>query len=111
MKNSSWLQPFRSFAAFSAFSHLTLQSTMLKRPARLQVDPETITDDDKPPQTGTVFNIWYLKWSGGDNTRNLIKLKFRVNIKNDTGYTKAGTNMLIFRSWLLLPGPQVQLCP
>lgn len=92
MKNSSWLQPFRSFAAFSAFSHLTLQSTMLKRPARLQVDPETITDDDKPPQTGTVFNIWYLKWSGGDNTRNLIKLKFRVNIKNDTGYTKAGTN-------------------
>lgn len=59
------------------------------RPARLQVDPETITDDDKPPQTGTVFNIWYLKWSGGDSSRNLVKLNFRVNIKKDSGYTRA----------------------
>lgn len=62
----------------------------LSRPARLQVDPDTIGDDDKPPQSGTVFNIWFLKWSGGDSSRkNFTKLKFRVNIKKDVGYTKA----------------------
>lgn len=60
------------------------------KPARLQVDPDTITDDDKPPQTGNVFNIWFLKWSGGDSsTKNYTKLNFRVNIKQDSGYTKA----------------------
>lgn len=60
-----------------------------KQPARLQVDPESITDDDKPPQTGHTFNIWYLKWAGGDSSsRNYIKLKFKVNIKQDSGYTK-----------------------
>ena len=63
------------------------------KPARLQVDPETITDDDKPPQTGNVFNIWFLKWSGGDSsTKNYTKLKFRVNIKKDSGYTRAPSN-------------------
>lgn len=57
------------------------------------MDPETITDDDKPPQTGHTFNIWFLKWAGGDsNTRNYVKLKFRVNIKRDSGYTKASEN-------------------
>lgn len=62
----------------------------MSKPARLQVDPDTITDDDKPPQTGHTFNIWYLKWAGGDSSsRNTIKLKFRVNIKRDAGYTKA----------------------
>lgn len=63
------------------------------KPARLQVDPETIPDDDKPPQTGNVFNIWFLKWSGGDSsTKNFTKLKFRVNIKKDSGYTRAPSN-------------------
>lgn len=65
------------------------------RPARLQVDPETITDDDKPPQTGTVFNIWYLKWSGGDSSRDLIKLKFRVDVERDSGTTRASQNSAI----------------
>jgi hypothetical protein len=30
-----------------------------KRPARPQVDPATIKSEP-PPQTGTVFNIWYV---------------------------------------------------
>ncbi|KAK6462591.1 Pre-mRNA-splicing factor CWC2 [Scheffersomyces coipomensis] len=65
--------------------------TLMDRPARLQVDPESIAEDDKPPQTGNAFNIWYLKWSGGESSskRNQIKSKFKVNIKQDTGYTRA----------------------
>lgn len=69
------------------------------KPARLQVDLATISADDKPPQTGNVFNIWFLKWSGGDSsTRNYSKLKFRVNIKKDEGITKAkaGAPICIF---------------
>lgn len=59
------------------------------KPARLQVDADSIPDDDKPPQTGHTFNIWYLKWAGGDSsTRNFVKLKFRVDVKRDSGYTK-----------------------
>lgn len=62
----------------------------LSKPARLQVDPDQIPDDDKPPQTGTIFNVWYLKWSGGDSSNRLYtQLKFRVNIKKDSGYTRA----------------------
>lgn len=62
----------------------------LSRPARLQVDPETIVDDDKPAQSGTIFNVWYLKWSGGDSsTTKYIKSKFKVDIRRDSGYTKA----------------------
>lgn len=62
---------------------------MSRKPARLQVDPDSIPDDDKPPQSGHTFNIWYLKWAGGDSTsKNYVKLKFRVNIKLDSGYTK-----------------------
>lgn len=30
-----------------------------KRPARPQVDPSTIKSEP-PPQTGTIFNIWYV---------------------------------------------------
>ena len=29
-----------------------------RRPARIQVDPATVKSEP-PPQTGTVFNIWY----------------------------------------------------
>ncbi|KAJ8106809.1 hypothetical protein OPT61_g9295 [Boeremia exigua] len=36
-----------------------------RRPARPQVDPATFKTD-APPPTGTIFNIWYNKWSGGD---------------------------------------------
>lgn len=62
----------------------------LTKPARLQVDVDQIPDDDKPPQTGHTFNIWYLQWAGGDPTsRTQVKLKFRLNVGKDSGYTRA----------------------
>lgn len=71
-----------------AFSNFLFMMT--SKPARLQVDPDLINDNDKPQQTGNVFNIWFLKWSGGESsTRNYTKLKFRVDIASDSGYTKA----------------------
>ncbi|PIS55144.1 hypothetical protein CJI97_001837 [Candidozyma auris] len=58
--------------------------------ARLQVDPDDVPDDDKPPQTGHTFNIWYLQWAGGDRSlRNSVKSKYRVNIAEDSGETQA----------------------
>lgn len=62
-----------------------------RRPARPQVDPSFITSEP-PPQTGTVFNIWYNKWSGGDNEDKYLSkthAKGRCNIAQDSGYTKA----------------------
>lgn len=62
----------------------------LQKPARLQVDPKTIPDDDKPPQNGHTFNIWYLQWAGGDPTlKDLVKLDFRLDVERDSGKTKA----------------------
>lgn len=66
---------------------------LLDKPARLQVDPDSIPDDDKPPQTGTSFNIWFLKWSGGESSsKNYVNLKFRVNISKDSGTTNASNS-------------------
>lgn len=62
-----------------------------KRPARPQVDPSTIKSEP-PPQTGTIFNIWYNKWSGGDREDKYLSKTAaagRCNIANDSGYTKA----------------------
>lgn len=62
-----------------------------RRPAPPQVDPSTITSEP-PPQTGTIFNIWYNKWSGGDREDKYLshtKAKGRCNIAKHTGYTKA----------------------
>lgn len=60
-----------------------------KRPARVQVDPSAITSEG-PPQTGTIFNIWYGKWSGGDTDQySQTAAKGRCNISKDAGYTKA----------------------
>ncbi|GAW12569.1 hypothetical protein ANO14919_019390 [Xylariales sp. No.14919] len=59
-----------------------------KRPARPQVDSAFINSEH--PQTGTIFNIWYNKWSGGD--REVIAktaAKGRCNIQKDSGYTRA----------------------
>lgn len=85
---------------------------VLDKPASLQVDPETITEDDKPPQTGTTFNIWFLKWSGGDSSsKNYVKLKFRVNIQRDSGRTKASQRSpicLFFARGCCYKGPH---CP
>lgn len=62
-----------------------------KRPARPQIDPALIKSEP-PPQTGTIFNIWYNKWSGGDREDKYASQKAakgRCNIAKDTGYTKA----------------------
>lgn len=62
-----------------------------RRPARPQVDPSTITSEP-PPQTGTIFNIWYNKWSGGDREDAYLSktaAKNRCNISKDSGYTHA----------------------
>lgn len=62
-----------------------------KRPARPQVDSDFIKDEP-PPQTGTIFNIWYNKWSGGDREDKYLSktaAKGRCNIAKDAGYTTA----------------------
>lgn len=62
-----------------------------KRPARPQIDPALIKSEP-PPQTGTIFNIWYNKWSGGDREDKYLsqtKAKGRCNIAEDSGYTRA----------------------
>ncbi|TAQ90430.1 hypothetical protein B7494_g1232 [Chlorociboria aeruginascens] len=62
-----------------------------RRPARPQVDPSTMKSEP-PPQTGTIFNIWYNKWSGGDREDKYLSQTAaagRCNIAKDTGYTKA----------------------
>ncbi|KAI5803758.1 hypothetical protein EDC01DRAFT_468621 [Geopyxis carbonaria] len=63
-----------------------------RRPARPQVDPATFKGGEIPVQTGTVFNIWYNKWSGGDREDKYISKSHaegRCNIAKDSGYTKA----------------------
>ncbi|KAI5846499.1 hypothetical protein DFP73DRAFT_584205 [Morchella snyderi] len=63
-----------------------------RRPARAQVDPATFKGGAIPDQTGTVFNIWYNKWSGGDREDKYISKSHaegRCNIARDSGYTKA----------------------
>ena len=61
-----------------------------RRPARPQVDPSTMKSEP-PPQTGTIFNIWYNKWSGGDREDKYLSKTAaagRCNIAKDTGYTR-----------------------
>ncbi|KAI9677479.1 MAG: Pre-mRNA-splicing factor [Caeruleum heppii] len=63
-----------------------------RRPARPQVDPATITTSELPPQTGTIFNIWYNKWSGGDREDKYLSktaATSRCSIARDSGYTRA----------------------
>jgi hypothetical protein len=62
-----------------------------KRPARPQVDPSTMKSEPLP-QTGTIFNIWYNKWSGGDREDKYLSKTATAghcNVAKDTGYTKA----------------------
>lgn len=60
-----------------------------RRPARAQVEPDFAAAEG-PPQTGTIFNIWYNKWSGGDHDSDMqTKAKGRCNVAKDSGYTKA----------------------
>ena len=63
-----------------------------RRPARPQVDPSTLKAGELPPQTGTVFNIWYNKWSGGDREdkyASKVHAESRCSIARDSGYTRA----------------------
>lgn len=65
-----------------------------RRPARPQVDPATVKSEP-PPQTGTIFNIWYNKWSGGDREDAYLSqthAKSRCSVKEDSGYTRADSN-------------------
>lgn len=62
-----------------------------RRPARPQVDPATLKSEP-PPQTGTIFNIWYNKWSGGDREDKYLSQTAapgRCNVATDSGYTRA----------------------
>jgi len=62
-----------------------------RRPARPQVDPATFKTE-APPPTGTTFNIWYNKWSGGDREDKYLSKTAaagRCNVAKDSGYTKA----------------------
>lgn len=59
-----------------------------KRPARCQVEPDF--QPEAPQQTGTIFNIWYNKWSGDtDKYLTQTAAKGRCNIQRDSGYTRA----------------------
>jgi hypothetical protein len=63
-----------------------------RRPARPQVDPSEVKTGELPQQTGTVFNIWYNKWSGGDREDKYLSkhhAQGRCNIREDSGYTRA----------------------
>ncbi|KAI9843470.1 MAG: Pre-mRNA-splicing factor [Sclerophora amabilis] len=65
-----------------------------RRPARPQVDPSTLANatSSLPPQTGTIFNIWYNKWSGGDREDKYLSkthAESRCSIARDSGYTRA----------------------
>jgi hypothetical protein len=62
-----------------------------RRPARPQVDPATFKTE-APAATGTIFNIWYNKWSGGDREDKYLSktaAPSRCVIATDSGYTKA----------------------
>ncbi|KAF2095309.1 RNA binding protein [Rhizodiscina lignyota] len=62
-----------------------------RRPARPQVDASTFKSEP-PPQTGTIFNIWYNKWSGGDREDKYLSkhaAPSRCNVRKDSGYTRA----------------------
>lgn len=62
-----------------------------RRPARPQVDPATVKSEP-PPQTGTIFNIWYNKWSGGDREDKYLSqthAQGRCNVAKDSGFTRA----------------------
>ena len=73
-----------------------------RRPARPQVDAAT-HKSEPPPQTGTIFNIWYNKWSGGDREDKYLSQTAapnRCNIATDSGYTRgdkvAGSYFCLF---------------
>ena len=81
-----------------------------RRPARPQVD--TPLKSEPPPQTGTIFNIWYNKWSGGDREDKYQSTAAagRCNVSRDSGYTRgdkvAGSYFCLFFAKGLCPRGQ-----
>ncbi|KAL8948873.1 MAG: hypothetical protein Q9222_004977 [Ikaeria aurantiellina] len=80
-----------------------------RRPARPQVDPGTFKSEP-PPQTGTIFNIWYNKWSGGDREDKYLSktaAPSRCDVHRDSGYTRgdkiAGSYFCLFFARGLCP--------
>lgn len=67
------------------------KAALKRKPARCQLDPSLVLENSKPDQTGEAFNIWYGKWTGGENNgqKGLVLAKYRCNVKLDSGYTKA----------------------
>ena len=83
-----------------------------RRPARPQVDPSSIKHEP-PPQTGTIFNIWFNKWSGGDREDKYLSKTAalgRCNVAKDSGYTRGdkvvGSYFCIFFAKGLCPRGQ-----
>jgi hypothetical protein len=79
--------------ALTALAEGTKQVTKVKkrRPARKQVEGKKLSEQ-APKQTGHTYNIWYNKWSGGDNNDPFSTKEHaetRCNIARDSGYTRA----------------------
>ena len=78
--------------ALAAIAEGTKQVTKPKkrRPARKQAEAKKLADQ-APKQTGHTYNIWYSKWSGGDNDPFSAQehAETRCNIAKDSGYTRA----------------------
>lgn len=61
-----------------------------RRPARPQVDASTMKSEP-PPQSGTTWNLWYNKWSGGDTEDKYLSKTAaagRCTVSRDSGYTR-----------------------
>lgn len=82
----------------TSISSITSSDPMSK-PARLQVNPDEIADSNKPQVGSQQFNIWWTNWSKSNN-QAITKLKYRVRISKDEGYTKAinGSPICLFFS-------------
>ncbi|KAK0566899.1 Pre-mRNA-splicing factor [Tilletia horrida] len=85
-------------AASTSTAVATSSSAPRSRPARQQITAaklEAIRQAaDKGAQSGTTYNIWYNKWSGGDREdgyNNKTKAETRCDIARDSGYTRADT--------------------
>ncbi|KAJ5833710.1 hypothetical protein N7474_002021 [Penicillium riverlandense] len=63
-----------------------------KRPARVQVDPSFVKNLQPQQESGTMFNIWYSKYEGGnrgENNQSNTPAPGRCNLAQDSGYTRA----------------------
>jgi Torus domain len=77
--------------ALAEDSKQAVTKTKKRRPARKQVEAKKLADQ-APKQTGHTYNIWYSKWSGGDNNDPFAAKEHaetRCSIAKDSGYTRA----------------------